>query len=556
MSVSSANDTSPDDGPFAPLRVGAFRNIWLSSIAANLGQLMLGVGAAWEMTRLTDDTGMVALVQTALMLPLMLVAVPAGAVADMFDRRITAMAGILFAALSATVFALLTAAGIAGPWMILSFCFLIGAGVAFYAPSWQASISEQVPATLLPAAIALGTISYNIARSLGPAIGGFLVAAVGAQAVFALNAMFFLPMAGAFYLWKRKPQPSRLPPERLGRAIISGARYSWNAGNIRTVLFRLVVFGLTSASAVALAPVIAKDKLGGDAAVFGLLLAAIGAGAVTGALSVSRVQARMSTETIVGLNALATGAALAVAGLSSWLPLTLAALFVSGVTNIITTALLMVTVQLSAPRWVTGRALSFSTSALTGGIAGGAWLWGEVAEVWGITTALLVSGAASASSTFLRYVTFIESARVVEVESAPIGYEPEVALDLTTRSGPVAVEISYRVDPDEARAFYAAMGDVQKMRQRNGAFGWSLSRDIADPWLWIERYQCATWGDYLRLRDRWTTADRSIQEKADAFHHASDEPRVRRRLERPIGSVRWRSDTPDARHDDFNMIGQ
>ena len=203
----------PGKGAFAPLGVRSFRNIWSASLLSNFGQLILGVGAAWEMTRLTDNSPtMVALVQSALMLPLMLVTVPAGAIADMFDRRKVAMAGLALSAIGGALLTILAFAGWTSPWMLLAFCALIGAGVALYAPSWQASIGELVPTPMLPPAIALGSISYNIARTVGPAIGGLIVLALGAKAAFAMNAVLYLPLLLAFFLWQRNHIASRLPP--------------------------------------------------------------------------------------------------------------------------------------------------------------------------------------------------------------------------------------------------------------------------------------------------------------------------------------------------------
>ena len=198
----------------APLREATFRRIWTASLFSNFGQLILGVGAAWEMTRLTNgNPGMVALVQSALMLPLMLVAVPAGALADMFDRRKIALFGLGFSSASGALLTVLASQGLVTPWVLLGFCVLIGAGVALYSPSWQASIGEQVSNDHLPAAISLGTISYNVARSVGPAIGGVVVKSLGAMAAFAINAAFYIPLWIAFFFWNRKHLPSRLPPE-------------------------------------------------------------------------------------------------------------------------------------------------------------------------------------------------------------------------------------------------------------------------------------------------------------------------------------------------------
>nr|WP_200821370.1 MFS transporter [Oceanicoccus sp. KOV_DT_Chl] len=257
---------------FAPLREPVFFRIWAASFLSNFGQLILGVGVAWEMTRLTSSVSMVALVQTAMMLPLMLVALPAGAIADMFDRRRVAMLGLGIAAFFGSTLSVLAFLELTTPWVLLTFCFLIGTGVALYSPAWQSSIGEQVKPADLPAAIALGTISYNVARSFGPAIGGLIVLSAGAQAAFAVNALGYLPLILAFYLWNRGVVLSRLPPERITRAMVSGMRYAFHSHPVRTILIRCFIFGLAGATATALAPLIAKDLLGGDASTFGILL--------------------------------------------------------------------------------------------------------------------------------------------------------------------------------------------------------------------------------------------------------------------------------------------
>ena len=325
-------------GAFATLRERAFRRIWTASVLSNFGQLFLGVGAAWEMTRLSSSPSMVALVQTAMMVPLMLVALPAGAIADMFDRRKIAMSGLAISSLSGAVLAAIAFMQLTTPWLLLLFCVLIGTGVALYSPSWQASIPEQVSRKNLPAAVALGTISYNVARSFGPALGGLIVLAAGAKAVFAMNAAFYLPLLFAFFMWNRRHVPSRLPPERMDRAIVSGVRYALHSPPVRTALMRVFFFGIASATATALAPLVAKDILRGDAAVFGILLGAQGVGAVLGALFVSNIRSWISTEASVRLFAVGTGAALAAIGFSGSLVVSCIAFFIVGACNILTIA--------------------------------------------------------------------------------------------------------------------------------------------------------------------------------------------------------------------------
>ncbi|MFM5906362.1 MAG: MFS transporter [Novosphingobium sp.] len=537
------------------MREATFRRIWTSSLFSNFGQLILGVGAAWEMTRLSKDPSMVALVQSALMLPSMLVAVPAGALADMFDRRKIAISGLAFSAIAGAVLAALAYAGYTTPWMLLGFCVLIGAGVALYAPSWQASIGEQVSNEHLPAAIALGTISYNVARSFGPALGGLIVLAWGAQAAFAINAACYLPLLIAFYFWNRRHVPSRLPPERLDRAIVTGARYALHAPQIRSILLRAFLFGFASAPLSALAPLIAKDQLGGNAGTYGLLLGAAGVGAVFGALQIARLRKAIGTERAVRLVVVATGAMMVVIGFTHSLPLVLFAMFVTGGCSIMSYSMLNVGVQLTAPRWVTARALSLYSSALTGGIAIGAAAWGAFVAHYDLSLTFMFAGFAVMATAIVGLVAPLPASEGEGQDTIGLANEMAVSLDVSMRSGPVCVEVEYDVDPDRARDFYDVMRQVQKVRLRNGGFNWTISRDIAAPNVWLERYHCPTWGDYLRMRDRYTQADSEVQTTADAFNRSGQGTRVRRWLERPYGSVRWRADSPDPKVGTINYMG-
>src|SRR5882672_104850 len=322
-------------GALEPLRERAFRTIWIASVAANFGQLILGVGAAWEMTRLGTSASMVAMVQSALMLPLMLIAVPAGAIADMFDRRKIAMVGLGFAALSGALLTTVAVLGLTSPWLLLAFCSLIGTGVALYGPAWGASISEQVAPEHLPGAVALGSISYNVARSFGPAIGGVIVLAAGARAAFLTNALAYLPLLTAFLLWRRKRVAPRLPPERIDVAILAGARYALHSSPVRAAMVRAFSFGLAGAAGSALVPLVARDLLKGNASTYGLLLGCGGVGAVVGALLVSKARERLTPEQAYRLCACTGGVMVLVIGSSHVLVLTAAAMAIAGMVNML-----------------------------------------------------------------------------------------------------------------------------------------------------------------------------------------------------------------------------
>jgi MFS family permease len=532
------------DSLAAPLRYVVFRRIWLASLLSNLGLLIQAVGAAWAMTQMTSSADKVALVQTALMLPVMLISMPAGAVADMYDRRIVSLASLSIALSGATALTVLSWFGLVTPEILLLFCFVVGSGMALFGPAWQASVTEQVPSETLPSAVALNGISYNIARSFGPAIGGIVVATAGAVAAFAANAVLYLPLLVVLFLWRRSSEPSRLPRERLNRAIVSGVRYIANSPSIKIVLARTFVTGVIGGSVSALMPLVARDLLHGGAQTYGIMLGAFGMGAVVGALNIGEVRKRLGGEAAIRACALSMGGAIAAVGLSREPVLTAAALVVAGAAWMLAVALFNIGVQLSAPRWVAGRSLAAFQASIAGGIAIGSWGWGRLTDLAGVEVALLVSGALMLASPLLGLLLpmpFVGARN----EDAEVLADPEVRLPLTARSGPLVVEIEYRVAQENARGFHNVMQEVQLSRQRNGAYGWSVARDIADPELWTERYHCPTWLDYLRQRNRSTQSERALHQSAMDFHLGPDPVRIRRMLERPFGSVRWKEETPD-----------
>lgn len=558
--VNSPAETRPKksflapNGVTAPLRHALFRRIWLASLLSNLGLMINGVGAAWAMTQMTSSADMVALVQTALMLPIMLLSLAAGAIADMYDRRIVGLAALSLGLTGAITLAVLAHLNAITPYSLLIFCFMIGSGMALFGPAWQASVSEQVPADTLPAAVALNGISYNIARSFGPALGGLIVAAAGAVAAFVCNLVLYIPLLIVLYLWRRTLEPSRLPPERLRRAIVSGVRYIIHSPAIRIVLTRTLVTGIAGGSVLALLPLVARDLLGGGAQTYGVMLGCFGMGGVLGALNISSVRARLSSEGSVRGCALVMGGAIIVLATSRYTALTGAALIVAGASWMIAVTLFNIGVQLSTPRWVAGRALAAFQAAIAGGVAVGSWIWGHVANGVGTDKALVIAGAVMIVSPLLAIWLRMPSIDGVNNDAIDALAEPEVNLSISARSGPIVVEVEYRVVQDRARAFYDVMQKVQATRQRNGAYGWSISRDIADPELWTERYHCPTWLDYLRQRSRPTQSERDLQMHAVDFHMGPEPIKVRRMLERPLGSVRWKDDTPDRSKSDAISI--
>ena len=360
----------------------------------------------------------------------------------------------------------------------------------------------------------------------------------------ALTAYRCLPLLVVLFLWRRSSEPSRLPREKLNRAMVSGVRYITNSPAIKIVLTRTLVMGIIGGAVMALMPLVARDLLKGGAQTFGIMLGAFGMGAVIGALNIGELRKRLSGEAAIRACTISMAFAMAAVALSGQAVLTAAALVLAGAVWMAAVALFNIGVQLSAPRWVAGRSLAAFQASISGGIALGSWGWGRLTDAAGVEAALLVSGALMLLLPLLGFV--LPMPRVGgRNEPAELLADPEVQLALTGRSGPLVVEIEYRVAQENARAFHNVMQDVQLSRQRNGAYGWSIARDIGDPELWTERYHCPTWLDYLRQRNRSTQSERALHQQAIAFHLGPDPVRIRRMLERPFGSVRWKEDTPD-----------
>lgn len=528
---------------FRPLRTKTFRSIWTASLASNAGLLIQGVGAAWAMAEMAT-ADLVAMVQTAAFLPLALFAIPAGAIADMYDRRKVQIAALTVSLVGASAMTLVSWAGLMTPWALLGFCFFVGSGFALLGPAWQSSVGEQVPPEDLPQAVALNGISYNIARAIGPAVGGFIVAVAGVTVAFAVNALFYVPILLALLAWKRKLEPARLPPEGLWRAVMSGVRYIAHMQPVRSAVMRSFVMGLFGAPLLSLIPLISRDLLGGGASAFGLLLGCFGGGAVAGIFILQPLR-RFRNETIVRGCTLVVAAGLATLALSSSMLLSSAALAVTGMAWMTVFAILGISLQLFVPRWVVGRSVATLQATTALGVAVGSACWGVLAAHQGVAVALAVAAACMALSPLLAVVLRVADRSVSAESVSELPAEAPVQMGISGRSGPIAIDLQYRIPAGRARDFYVLMGEVRRIRARNGAYDWSLSRDLDDPEVWLERYRCPTWDDYLRHRGRRTVEEFLVQRQAAELHIGIEPIRVRRWLERPPGSVRWHEEVPD-----------
>lgn len=531
-------------GMAAPFREPVFRRIWTASLFSNLGQQMQAVAAAWTMLELTHQADLVAMVQTASMLPVMLLAVAAGAIADMYDRRMVALFALCLSLAGASLLAIGAAVGALSPEVILICCFITGVGISIYSPAWQASAAEIVGPKAMPAAVALYALSSNAARSVGPALGGILIAAGGVFLTFGLNALFYLPIIGALLLWKRQATPNRLPRERLDRAMLAGLRFVRHSPPIRRVMIRSLISATGGAAVYSMMPLVARVTLGGGPGTYGVLLGSFGLGAVLFGLTMARVRERFSSDHIVTACSLVLGAAIVIMGKSPYLALDIVAMVGAGGAWMIMISTYNVAVQLSSPRWVGGRTLATFQAAVAAGLAGGALLWGWLASTQDVVFALSCAGGMMTVSVLLGRLLPLPGESATEAVP-PVGDEPLVKMAISGRSGPLAIEVEYRVRNNDAREFYHAMRNVLRSRERNGAFNVTLSRDLADPEVWVERFHYPTWNDYLRSRHRPTVDDRQQRDLAVRYHQGDEPIRIRRYLERPSGSVRSRDDALD-----------
>jgi MFS family permease len=521
---------------WAPLRRPAFRSLWIASLASNVGTWMQSVAAVWLMTSLTPSPVMAALVQTAASLPLVLLALPAGAIADMFDRRRLLLTSQTWMLLSSAALGVLTWQGREDPWLLLALTFSLGIGTALTGPAWLASTLELVPRTELPAAVSLGSASLNLARAIGPAIGGLVVSLLGAAPAFLLNAASFSVVLAALARWRREPAVPVLPREQVFGAMRSGLRFVRHSPVLKRILERVGLYVLFASALWALLPVIARQEMHSGPGGYGALLASLGIGAVIGAVVMPRLRPRYGADAIVDATSFAFALAAGVVGLLPIFALACGVLVVSGFCWMVPLSTLNVETQSVAPAWVRARALAFHLLVLQGGLALGSALWGWIADHLDSPRALQIAAGglllAVAASRRLRLRP------TAHIDLAPaVAWPPrEVVEAAEYDEGPVLVTVEYVIDPAREEEFLATMEIVRRMRRRGGARRWGIFTDTERPGAYLESFLVESWLDHLRQHERTTVSDRNLIERARAFHVAPEAPVVRHMIARlPIG---------------------
>jgi MFS family permease/quinol monooxygenase YgiN len=495
-----------------PLGDPLFRALWIATLVSNIGTWMHDVGAGWLMTSLSSSPVMVALVQTATTLPVFLLALPAGALADIVDRRRFLIVVQLWMGCVAALLATTVLIGVVTSWSLLVLTFAMGIGAAMMIPAWASITPEIVPKSDLQSAIALNSMGMNVARAIGPALAGVIVSYAGTGAVFALNALSYAGIIIVLMRWQRTVPLTDLPAERFFGALRQGVRFALHAPALQAAVVRGAGFFLFASASWALLPLIVRNLPDGGPQAFGILVAAIGVGAVLGALVLPALRKKLSRDAQVALASVLY--ALVLLGLASidrlW-PLA-GVMTVAGVAWITILSSLQVAAQMALPNWVRSRGLAVFMAVFMGSMALGSLVWGGMAQVLSINQSLIIASVGALAATALTWRWKVSGIESVELTPSMHWPTPRVHDAIENDRGPVLVTIEYDVQPEKAQEFLCALRELGRNRQRDGAFFWSVFEDTERPDYFIETFSVESWLDHLRQHERVTEADKAIQE--------------------------------------------
>ncbi|MBY4598825.1 MFS transporter [Ottowia caeni] len=528
----AASATSPakdEHGPLSPFAHRVFSMLWGTWLVANLCMWMNDVASAWLMTTLTSKPIWVALVQTAATLPVFLLGLPSGALADILDRKRFLAFTQIWVAVVASLLALAVFTGMMTPPLLLLLISLNGIGLALRWPVFAAIVPELVPRSKLPAALALNGMSMNTSRIVGPLLAGGIIAALGSAWVFLLNAVLSVVAAVVIMRWRREHTPDPLGRERLTGAMRVGLQYVAQSYHLKSVMARVAIFFFHSTALMALLPLVARDIKGGDAGTFTVLLAAMGGGAVLSTFALPRLRQAFSRDRLILVGAAVQAMTMGVMAFNTNIWLGILAMAFSGAAWLSTANSLTVSAQMSLPDWVRARGMSMYQMCIMGATAMGAAVWGQVATSGSVPIALAVGSVSGI--VMMALICWRWPDRGVMEDIRPAGPMSSSAKASTPpESGHVLVTIEYRIDPAKAPAFRALMEESRRSRLRQGALAWELLSDINDPGRFVEAVEDTSWTDHLRRLDRTSVADAALRERKLAFHIAEDPPVVRRAL--------------------------
>jgi MFS family permease len=518
-------ETHDPQSPWAPLRRPLFRARWLATLVSNVGTWMHEVGAGWLMVTLDSSPVMVAFVQATTALPAFFLALPAGALADILDRRRYLLATQGWMLGCAALLALMTYAGWIEAWSLLAFTFALACGAAMMTPAWAATVPELVPRAELHAAIALNSTGVNVARAVGPAVAGVLVAAAGPAIAFLLNALSFLGVMTVLARWRRVPQPADLPSEGFFGAMRAGVRYVRAAPKLQCVMVRALTFFLFGSAIWSLLPLVARGT-GGGAQMYGVLLGCVGAGAVSAALTLPKLRARWSRDRLVWTASVLLAVAMVLSAVARSPMVLIPAMLLTGVAWLSVLSTLHVSAQTAVPGWVRARALAVYLVMFSLGMTGGSVLWGAIASRTSVGVALLVAAAGSLVSLVATRRYTLGGQEPADTDDAVNWPAPVTHGDIEPHRGPVLVTVEYRVAAGNADAFSQAMRELRRIRRRDGAMLWGLFHDASDGERYLETFLVESWVEHMRQHHRATAGDQDISDQVRGYHIGPDAPQV------------------------------
>lgn len=512
--------------PVSPLHTPLFRALWLANVASGIGSAMHDTAAVWTMTTLTSSATLVTLMQSMSSLPLFLLALPAGALADIVDRRRLIVITQALSALVTLLLALIAWRGGLNPVVLLGITFLLGTGMAFTLPAWQAMIPGIVPREALPGAMALGGAGINIARSVGPMVGGLLVAAAGPAPVFALNALSFAGLIVVLVRARQIEPPRTRQAEQMLGAMVAALRYTRHSSAIHAVLIRngsLVFFGIAP---VALLPLLVKAR-GLAATDFGLLMGAYGIGGITAAfLILPRLRRWMSLDRLLLMGCLSLAIMLGLLSRPASVPVMAAILFVAGAAWLISMSSFSAAAQAVFPNWVRARSSAILVLVVQAAFAVGAMTWGAVTSWANPELALQIAAGGLLASLVLIKAFPLNPHTALNLSPSAHWAPHQLAFEPAPSDGPVLVTVDYQIAPASVDQFRQAMTGLRSIRLRDGAFRWSLFQDLADPSRFRESFLVGTWSEHQRQHERATEEDRIVEERAAVFHVGEVPPKV------------------------------
>ncbi|AHB47365.1 MFS transporter [Hyphomicrobium nitrativorans NL23] len=512
-------------GAWSPFRHSAFAMLWTATLLSNVGTWMHDVGAGWLMTELSPSPLVVAAVQAATTLPIFLFALPAGALADIVDRRRLLITVNLMLGAVAAVLAFLVSQNAVTPTTLLLVTFVMGTGAAVMAPAWQAVVPQLVPKEELTSAVALNSMGINISRAIGPALAGFLIVAYGIATPFLLNAISVIGIVAAL-LWWRVPasRESKVPPESIIPAMISGVRYALHSAPLKSTLVRAAAFFVFGSAFWALLPLIARQVLAGDATLYGILLGCLGAGAVAGAILLPKIKGRLGPDGTIMFGTVGLAAVIVLMALVPNWYLAAVAAALAGVCWISVLSTLNVSAQTALPNWVRARGLSIFLMVFYGSMTIGSIMWGHLASHVGIPSALLAAAAGAIVAMLLTRNVKLNQSEEMDLAPAMHWPEPVITGDHEGERGPVMIQVPYEIAPEDRARFLDLMKDLAEARRRNGAFSWMLMEDLTVPNRFIETWREASWLHHLRHHERVTGADRLVQEEVWKLNRSGAQP--------------------------------